>query len=431
MLRIIKINKLKIFFLLIVLFAISLLSYYFGAISYHYKVFPFNSKIKNVQEKKNYIETAKNNLVTKEYNLPVYLKYGAIEYFNENIIFIDANGKIYKFDLSKKNFKKINSPEINNNKNSFIKKYEDELGTVRLNNLFGVRDIYIGKFNNEKKILLSSLDYNKVDDCYSLSLFGLKISDDLDFSNQEWNKIFVSKPCIKVDITPNELFAASSSGGRIEKIDNENILLTIGDFYADGVNGPNLSQNLFNDYGKILKINIFSNEKKFYSIGHRNPQGLFVTKNKKVFSTEHGPEGGDELNYILEDKNYGWPLQTHGTDYNSKVWPLVDKSIDSKFIKPVFSWGPKLGISNLIVYDSDYFFEWQKNIIISSLLGKKLIRIKYDYQSNKVLYLENIYLGQRIRDIIEINDGRIALLSDVLDANSFESVPKLIIIEKN
>ena len=76
------------------------------------------------------------------------------------------------------------------------------------------------------------------------------------------------------------------------------------------------------------------------------------------------------------------------------------------------------------------FFEWQKNIIISSLLGKKLIRIKYDYQSNKVLYLENIYLGQRIRDIIEINDGRIALLSDVLDANSFESVPKLIIIEK-
>ena len=140
MLRIIKNNKLKIFFTNCIICTF-LLSYYFGAISYHCKVFPFNSKIKNVQEKKNYIETAKNNLVTKEYNLPVYLKYGAIEYFNENIIFIDANGKIYKFDLSKK-FKKINSPEINNNKNSFIKKYEDELGTVRLNNLFGVRDIY-------------------------------------------------------------------------------------------------------------------------------------------------------------------------------------------------------------------------------------------------------------------------------------------------
>ena len=69
-------------------------------------MFPFNSKNKNVQEKKNYIETAKNNLVTKEYNLPVYLKYGAIEYFNENIIFIDANGKIYKFDLSKKILRK-------------------------------------------------------------------------------------------------------------------------------------------------------------------------------------------------------------------------------------------------------------------------------------------------------------------------------------
>ena len=63
--------------------------------------------------------------------------------------------------------------------------------------------------------------------------------------------------------------------------------------------------------------------------------------------------------------------------------------------------GSEVRISNLIVYDSDYFFEC-KNIIISSLLGKKLIRIKYDYQSNKVLYLENIYLGKELETSLKL-----------------------------
>ena len=110
------------------------------------------------------------------------------------------------------------------------------------------------------------MEYNNINDCYSLSLFKLNLNSiNGDLSNEKWSKVFTSEPCIRVDITPDELFAAGSSGGRIVQLDEENVLLTVGDFYSDGVNGPNLSQNLDNDYGKTFKVNIFTNEKNVFS----------------------------------------------------------------------------------------------------------------------------------------------------------------------
>ena len=119
-----------------------------------------------------------------------------------------------------------------------------------------------------------------------------------------WNEIFSSKPCLKIDLTEPK-FAAASAGGRIFKYDNENILLTIGDFYSDDVHGPALSQNLKVDYGKILKINLTNKNNEIFSSGHRNPQGLFISKDNNIFSSEHGPAGGDEVNLIYQNKNYG------------------------------------------------------------------------------------------------------------------------------
>ena len=59
-----------------------------------------------------------------------------------------------------------------------------------------------------------------------------------------------------------------------------------------------------------------------YTMGHRNPQGLYITPEGTVWSTEHGPQGGDELNLLVRGANYGWPLVTYGTDYGSAAWPL-------------------------------------------------------------------------------------------------------------
>ena len=226
-------------------------------------------------------------------------------------------------------------------------------------------------------------------------------------------------------MTTNPRFAAASAGGRLIKIDEDHILLSIGDFYADGVNGPAMSQDLSNMYGKTIKINIKNLKYKIFSYGHRNPQGLFIDKNSNIFSTEHGPTYGDELNFILQNNNYGWPIATYGTNYkssdayvkdandNKKEWPLdITKNTHNSFSKPLFSWGNTIGISNLIVYENSYFSKWNKNLIISTLASNQLIRMVFDYKKRSIIYKENIKLDKRIRDIIEMNDGRIALLTD-------------------
>ena len=125
MFTLIKKNKYKIVIVLILLAIASLSAYYFGAISYHYKIFPFNSKTKKMEQETNYIETAKNDLVIQEFSIPVYLKYGAIDQIDKNIIYVDNNAEIYLFGLENKFFKKVKSPSLNNNKNLFIQKYEE------------------------------------------------------------------------------------------------------------------------------------------------------------------------------------------------------------------------------------------------------------------------------------------------------------------
>ena len=72
-------------------------------------------------------------------------------------------------------------------------------------------------------------------------------------------------------------------------------------------------------------------------MGHRNPQGLYIDKDKNIFSTEHGPRHGDEINLIFENKNYGWPKASFGTDYETKKWPLDETNSLIQNMKTNFS----------------------------------------------------------------------------------------------
>ena len=103
--------------------------------------------------------------------------------------------------------------------------------------------------------------------------------------------------------------------------------------------------------GKILEVNLNNKENKFFTKGHRNPQGLTLLSDNSILSTEHGPKGGDELNVIKENKNYGWPIVTHGTSYERFEAYSYTDTIPGRhdgFYKPIFSWTPGIGISNLL-----------------------------------------------------------------------------------
>ena len=397
------------------------------------------------------INSAYYSLNLKKFKVPVYSKYGGIEKINNKIYYLSGDLNFYQLkknnDNKKYDFISLPIKKITNNKDKFLEKNNQILGKKAWK-FFGAKDILIEKFKSfeNKVLIISSLNYYEDEDCYDLSVFFTEIINENSFQISEWKKIFSSEMCLNINLTKKPKFAAASAGGRIVKFDEENILLSIGDFYADGVNGPMLSQDLNNDYGKIFKININNKKHKIYSYGHRNPQGLYVDKNKNIFSTEHGPRGGDEMNLVKVNNNYGWPYATFGTNYKSynayakdinktennskRTWP-IDKTNNTHddYTKPIFSWGNTFGVSNLIVYENKYFDKWNKNIIVSSLAGKQLARFVYDYDNNSILYLENILINKRIRDIISLENGKIVLLTDI--GNEITEHAEIILLSKS
>ncbi len=403
--------------------------------------------IENIGKDKK-INSAYYLLNFKEFKVPVWSAYGAITSLNNKIIYVSGDSEFFLLEESKSKykFKSLKINKVDNNKEAFIRINNPKIGK-NAEEFFAVKDVLIERFSiSQKKILLlSSLNYIESEDCYNMSVYLSEIINEKTIKISDWKNIFSSQKCLSINLTKKPRFAAASAGGRIIKFDNENILLSIGDFYADGVNGPNLSQDLENDYGKIIKININNKDHEIFSYGHRNPQGLYIDKEKNIFSSEHGPRGGDEINLIKKNNNYGWPYATFGTNHNSynayvvdsakdinkskRVWPIEEtNNTHDGYTKPIFSWGNQFGVSNLIVYENKYFNKWSKNLIVSSLAKKQLTRMVYDYENNAVIYVENIPVDERVRDIISLKNGKLALLTD--RGVNKKDKPKIILISQ-
>jgi cytochrome c2 len=142
---------------------------------------------------------------------------------------------------------------------------------------------------------------------------------------------------------------------------------------------------------------------------------MYIDPQGNIWETEHGPQGGDELNLLRQNLNYGWPIVTYGTDYGTFAWPLNPKQGDHEgFEAPFFAWVPSLGVSNLIGVEKDLFPVWKGDLLVSSLGYKRIYRLRI--RNNRVEYEEPIEIGMRIRDIVEGSDGRIVLWADDDDA---------------
>jgi len=226
-------------------------------------------------------------------------------------------------------------------------------------------------------------------------------------SKSEWRTLFDSQPCIK----PAEPFDDSETGGRLAWADGS-LLVTVGDHGFAGLNGDTPhSQNDDVDYGKILKIDPVSGVYSIFSRGHRNAQGLTVARDGRIWSSEHGPQGGDELNLIVEGENYGWPYVTYGTSYGSNAWPLnPDGQNHGSYKEPAFAFVPSIATSALIEISGNQFPRWDGDLLLSSLRTRALFRIRH--KEGRVIYVEPIGLGERVRDLTQSPDGRIVVWSD-------------------
>ncbi len=264
----------------------------------------------------------------------------------------------------------------------------------------------------EEKIVLyaSHHFWKKNENCFVIRLSSLELSkNDLEKDSypNDWKTFYETSPCLSIE--PSGGSISNEAGGKLAFLDKKNLLLTIGNHKRDGVNTKEItSQNPDTSYGKVIKLNIENGEKNVFSTGFRNPSGIFVSNNQTIWLTDHGPKGGDEINIINENQNYGWPLVTYGVDYDNTIWPLnSNQGRHEGFNLPIMAWVPSIGVSNLIKIEQNLFTNWQEDIIVSSLKAKSLYRLRY--AEGRIIFSEPIYIGYRIRDIIEGDDGRLIL----------------------
>ena len=187
------------------------------------------------------------------------------------------------------------------------------------------------------------------------------------------------------------------------------------------------AQNTNSHGGKILRLkedgtvpadNPFvgkpGHKPEIYSYGHRNPQGLVVhPETGAVYATEHGPQGGDELNMIEAGRNYGWPVASYGRDYAPNGVKTSERAWKEGIEDPLLLWIPSIGTSGLIVYTGDQFPEWKGQFFAGGLSGLQLHRFAFDAQG-RLLGREAMIeaLRQRIRDVRQGPDGYIYLAVD-------------------
>ena len=203
-------------------------------------------------------------------------------------------------------------------------------------------------------------------------------------------------------------------GSRLEFVDKY-LFFSIGDRgqknLAQDLSSPLGKIHRVHDNGKIPSDNPFVNTDNaipsIWSYGHRNPQGLFSSKDGVLWQTEHGPRGGDELNIITKGANYGWPLVTYGINYDGTAfeWQASSNVLND----PIYYWTPSPGISNLAVYFGTEFPKWEGNLLVSSL-GKEQLHL-LSLRDQLVVSDEIILQNQgRIRDIFIDSSGEIFLV---------------------
>ncbi|MEM8486433.1 MAG: PQQ-dependent sugar dehydrogenase [Bacteroidota bacterium] len=226
----------------------------------------------------------------------------------------------------------------------------------------------------------------------------------------DWQILFRSNPCLPAR-NQGQPIRPPMGGGRMAAYSANAFLLTVGDFTADNIfpTGSN-PQALDNDYGKILLIHVDTGAVEVFSMGHRNPQGIVVANNGEVWSVEHGPRGGDELNRIERGNNYGWPRATLGTTYTAMPVRLAAQfGRHDNYTPPTYAWIPSRAVSNIIQIDG-FDPTWDGDFLVSTLSMQRLYRLRIKNQ--RVIFSEPLCIGQPARYVHQHTNGQLFVLAD-------------------
>ena len=218
-------------------------------------------------------------------------------------------------------------------------------------------------------------------------------------------------------------------GSRVVPMPDGTVFVTTGDRGA-GDSGT-LVQDLNTTHGKVIRVNADGSVPQdnpfvgsdgadsIWSSGHRNVQGAAVGPDGALWTIEHGPRGGDELNRPEAGQNYGWPLVSYGINYQGSDVGTGDARAP-QFAEPVYYWDPVIAPAGMTFYDGSYA-GWQGDLLIGSLNPGGLVRLRLD--GGRVVGEERLVpeLG-RIRDVQVLDDGAVLIVNDA--GNAVRIIPQ-------
>jgi glucose/arabinose dehydrogenase len=193
------------------------------------------------------------------------------------------------------------------------------------------------------------------------------------------------------------------------------------------------AQNPANHLGKLVRVlpdgrphpdspKLDGWRPEIWSIGHRNMQGIALNPtNGRVWTVEHGPRGGDEINVPLAGRNYGWPVISYGVHYDGRK--IGEGTHKPGLEQPVYYWDPSIAPSSLMFYTGDLFPEWKGNLFVTALAGEALHRLVLDGEkvTGEEILLKEV--DSRLRNVRQGPDGAIWLLTDHPEAMVLRMVP--------
>jgi hypothetical protein len=347
------------------------------------------------------------NLSLKKYQLKSGFYYGInnrfpgsgfLDFYENDIIILSSRGVLaFKKDLENN---EENLKQIKNNIHEITNYFN-------LGNWFSLKDIFIFK----NKVFISHTEEIKKD-CWNIGI----LFAEMNFRNMEFKKFFSSDKCIHSENNIDQEFNGSQSGGRMVSFDDNHILLSIGDFRSRF-----LAQDKQSINGKIIKINIYDSKHEIISMGHRNPQGLIFDKeNNFILETEHGPQGGDEINLIDINKvdkgkiqNYGWAISSAGEHYLGKIdtnkkkyekYPLYKSHSEHGFIEPLKSFVPSIGISEIVKIGHNKY-------VVSSMRDRSLYFFELN-EKKQIINLNRVEIFERVRDLKFKNNQLFLFMED-------------------
>ena len=322
---------------------------------------------------------------------------------NENLFLITGSGLLFYGKLSEFNENKdIKLNKIKTNILEIFDEYKID-NTDELEEVTMVKSMLV---HNEKVYFSATVKLNEK--CYKQKIF----KSALNLDKMNFKEFFQIDEC--------RTFYNNTSGGNITTFKDNKILYTLGDWkacqYLDKYpkkfcinKGP---QNLKSTLGKIISISLDNKNFQYLSTGHNNPQGITYDETRDIiFSAEHGPQGGDEVNINdlsdnrAEIKNFGWPIASYGEHYGYpsedikylyEMAPLLKSHRDNGFVEPLDYFVPSIGISDIENYQNKLFVASMGDRVEEGDLTLYIYELD---NKNNIINKKNVILNQRIRDL--------------------------------